>query len=85
MSLYWCSWGEGLGSGSGGWWGGAFSVEKDGKMVRVWEGGGWGGDRQRNRQVHCLRVCRNYLLANYPSVLPRIAMTKALIARSGVH
>ena len=41
--------GRGLGSGSGGWWGGGFPLENKGKWA-VGEGGGWGRDQQRNFQ-----------------------------------
>ena len=44
-------WGP-LGLGSDGWWGVCFSLEKEGKGGGAGEGGRWGGDRQRNRQVN---------------------------------
>ena len=44
-SSHWCPW-RSLGSGSGGWWGWV-SFGQRGKRGR-----GWGGDRQRNRQVN---------------------------------
>ena len=43
--------------GGGGWW---FSVENE-----RWEGGGWGRDRQRNRQVNAQALLK-LPLSNLP-------------------
>ena len=43
---------RGLGSRSGGWWGGGLPLENEGKGEGGGEGGGWGGDWQKNRQVN---------------------------------
>ena len=70
-SSYWCRWGRGLGSGSGGWWEVVFLW----KMAEKWGWGvGWGQTKEPASQ--CARFCQNYPLAIYPLVSPRINSQK---------
>ena len=55
---------SGVGSGSGGWWGGGLPVENKGKSEGGGEGEGWGRDRQRNRQVNAQALSK-LPLANF--------------------
>ena len=56
--------GRGFGSGSGGWWGVVSGNEEKG--ARGGEGGGWVGDRQRNRQVNA-QACVKLPFRKLPS------------------
>ena len=69
--------GEGLGSGSGGWWGAVFlwKIREKGKGVgRV--GGGVGTGKGAGKSMR--KLCRNYPSANYPLVSPRMFVNYAL-------
>ena len=63
------SWGRGLGSGSGGWWG-VVPVENKGRGGRGVRkvGGGVGTGKGTGKSMR--KLCRNYPLASYPLVSP---------------
>ena len=62
--------GECLGSGSGGWWGVVFPWKIRGKGKGVGGGGGVGTGKGSGKSTR--KLCRNYPLAIYALVSPRI-------------
>ena len=66
-SSYWCPWGRGLGSGSGGWWGAVFLWKTRAKGKAVGRVGGRVGTGKGTGES-MRKLCRNYPLANYPLV-----------------
>ena len=65
---YWCPWGRGLGSGSGGWRGWGFLWKLRGKGEGGGEGGGGGIGTGKGTGKSMRKLCRNYSLAIYPLV-----------------
>ena len=63
--------GEGLGSGTGVWWGG-FPVENEGSVVGGGFGGEGGWEQAKELASQCARICQNYPLAIYLLFLPDV-------------